>query len=457
VTERGKRRSLAFSLFYGSVVLAGAGLVTFLALVYPPTTRPWVDWLIFLAVVLFADAMLAENQGQGGGRILSTRSLDLSMVAVFGPLVAASVEIVQTLLRGLVLRTIPPIKAIFNAAMLAIAAGCAGLVYAALPWHDRFEGPLFLLPLLAALVVYAALNALIVTTITALDRGASLREVWYRDFSTGVGASILELPFAAMIVLLYEQAGSWTVVVYLPVVWMIHQLTHSYREQRKAHLTSIAVLATTLEADEPYTHGHSYRVSQYALRIGRAMGMSPRELEILEIGGLLHDVGKIAITNDIVCKPGRLTDEEFSIMAEHPAIGARIVEQIDYYADAVDLVRHHHERPDGKGYPDGLTDEEISLGAAILNVCDAFDAMTSDRSYRQALPLEKALAELRRYRGTQFRSDVVDTVLELHARGEFGIIPDSAVQDVIRQIQRGRVGGRPTIAEEIPEVEIHEV
>ena len=453
-----RRHQTAFRLFYGAVVAGAILLLGWLALAHRPDRSLWLDWLVFLGVLLFADARLAESQGSAGGRILSSRSIDLSMVALFGPLVAAVVEVIQTLVRGFVLRTVPPFKAVFNAAMLAVAAGGAGLVYAALPWHDRFHGPLFLLPLLAALLVYATVNAVIVTTITALDRGLPVREVWYRDFSMGIGASILELPFAAMVVLLYEQAGAWTVLVYLPIVWMVHQLTHSYREQRKAHLTSIAVLATTLEADEPYTHGHSYRVSQYALRIGRAMGMSPRELEILEIGGLLHDVGKIAITNDIVCKPGRLTEEEFAVMAEHPAIGARIVEQIDYYADAVDLVRHHHERPDGKGYPDGLSGDEISLGASILMVCDAFDAMTSDRSYRKALPLEKALAELRRYRGTQFRADVVDTVLELHARGEFDIIPDSEVQQIIRQIQRG--GGSVTaqpVEKAEPEVEIHEV
>ncbi len=453
-----RRRRLAFRLFYGGTVAAGVALLGWLLAAHPVTHGRWSDWLVFLAVLLFADAKLAESQGNGGGRILSSRSLDLSMVAVFGPLVAAGVEVVQTLVRGFVLRTVPPVKAVFNAAMLALAAGGAGLVYHALPWHDRYGGPLFLLPLLAALMTYAFLNAVIVTTITALHRGTPLREVWYRDFSMGIGASILELPFAAMVVLLYEQAGAWTVLVYLPIVWMVHQLTHSYREQRKAHLTSIAVLATTLEADEPYTHGHSYRVSQYAIRIGRAMGMSPRELEILEIGGLLHDVGKIAITNDIVCKPGRLTEEEFAVMAEHPAIGARIVEQIDYYADAVDLVRHHHERPDGKGYPDGLKGDEISLGASILMVCDAFDAMTSDRSYRKALPIERALAELRRYRGTQFSAEVVDTVLALHERGEFDIIPDTEVQRVIHQIQRGgtSVVAQPARKAE-PEVEVHEI
>jgi len=216
------------------------------------------------------------------------------------------------------------------------------------------------------------------------------------------------------------------------------------------------VLATTLEADEPYTHGHSYRVAQYGVTIARAMGMTPAELEMLEYGGLLHDIGKIAITNEIICKPGRLTDEEFSTLAEHPAIGARIVEQIKFMPETVDLVRHHHERVDGKGYPDGLKGDEISLGSSILMVADAFDAMTSDRSYRKALPLDRALAELEKYKGTQFRTDIVDTVISLHQRGEFGIIPDSEVQQVIREIQQV---GRPSPDDGamLQEAEVHEV
>ncbi len=124
--------------------------------------------------------------------------------------------------------------------------------------------------------------------------------------------------------------------------------------------------------------------------------------------------------------------------------------------NTVDLVRHHHERVDGKGYPDGLKGDEISLGSSILMVADAFDAMTSDRSYRNALPLEKALAELEKYKGTQFRADVVDTVVSLQQRGEFGIIPDSEVQQVIREIQQVSqpIADDPSM---LQEAEVHEV
>ena len=179
------------------------------------------------------------------------------------------------------------------------------------------------------------------------------------------------------------------------------------------------LIRTALEADEPYTPGHSYRVAKYAVRIGKSLGMQEQELEILEYGGLLHDIGKIAITNDIICKPGRLTDSEFEVIKTHPTIGADIVEQIKFLSDATELVRHHHERPDGRGYPHGLRAGEISLGCHILNVCDAFDAMSSDRPYRKALTVEQAMEELVRYKGTQFDEQVVDSMLKLYHQGEF--------------------------------------
>lgn len=428
-----------FAVFYFASVLAGVVALGWLAWKQPPTSGDTFGWVFFFLILLFADTKMAAAQMRGGGRVLSSRTLDLSMVVLFGPLVACVAEALSAVFRGLILRSAPPRKVFFNASMLVLAAAAAGLVYQATPFNDRFDSPLFLIPLLAALLTYSMVNTFMVTSIMSLDRGIPLREIWFRDFSWGGARGMMEVPFTAMVILLYMQAGAWTLTIYLPIIAVIYVSAKAVKSTREAHMASIAVLATTLEADEPYTHGHSYRVAQYSVTIGRAMGMSPQELETMEYGGLLHDIGKIAITNDIICKPGRLTDEEFSTLAEHPAIGARIVEQIKFLPETVDLVRHHHERVDGKGYPDGLKGDEISLGASIMMVADAFDAMTSDRSYRRALPIDQAVAEIQKYAGTQFRQDVVNTVAALFSRGEFVIIPDSAVQQVIREIQM--VGG----------------
>jgi putative nucleotidyltransferase with HDIG domain len=236
----------------------------------------------------------------------------------------------------------------------------------------------------------------------------------------------------------YEFAGLWSLLLFsLPlfIVWRSHKL---FEEMKEAHINTVAALTTALEADEPYTHGHSWRVAKYAVMIGRELGMSDRELEILEYGGLLHDIGKIAITNDIVCKPARLTKEEFDILAAHPAIGGEIVAQMKFLKDAGDLVRHHHERPDGQGYPDGLVGDQISLGSHILNVCDAIDAMTSNRPYRAALTQDNCIAELKRFRGTQFDERVVDALERMVNDGRFELIPQTdgsamEIQRILRE------------------------
>jgi putative nucleotidyltransferase with HDIG domain len=428
------KKAVAFNLYYYATLIGGVCMLAYLVVNHNTINNDWLGWVFFAMVLLFADTKMAAVQGVGGGRVLSSRTLDLSMLALFGPAVAAAAEALSALVRGFILRTTPVRKALYNASMLVITAGTAGIVYHALPYHTNTSSPAFLLPLLAALLVYTALNTLMVGLIMSLERDVPLREMWHRNF-WGIRRGVVELPFTAMVVLLYKQAGAWTLLIYLPIIAIIYTTVKALHDTREAHMASIAVLATTLEADEPYTHGHSYRVSQYALLIGRAMGLPPTDLEALEYGGLLHDIGKIAVTNDIICKPGKLTDDEFNTLAEHPAIGARIVEQIKYYPQTVDLVRHHHERPDGKGYPDGLKGAEISLNASIMNVCDAFDAMTSDRSYRRALPISKAIQELITYRGTQFNADVVDIVVSLYERGEFNILPDSDVERVIRETQ----------------------
>ena len=402
-------------------VVAGVAMLVFLFRYRMPKEWNWLSLGCFLAFLLIADSKLAERL-VGGGKVHSSKSIVLSIIALFGPTVAASLEAVSVLIRGFIIGSIEKRKVLFNAAMLSMAAGCAGLVYQALPWSRDFTGPGFLFPLLVALFVHYIVNTLMIAVIMSLDTATPVQTVYRRNFKSSGLERYLDAPFSAIVTLLYIQAGVWTLLLYLFMVLIINRSFKLFQRMKEAHINSIAALTTALEADEPYTHGHSYRVSKYAVQIGRAMGLSDRDLEILEYGGLLHDIGKIAITNEIICKPGLLTPEEYATVQTHPTIGADIVEQIKFLQEASDIVRHHHERPDGKGYPHGLKDGQISIGCHILNVCDAFDAMTSDRPYRAAYSVEEAIEELVRYRATQFDERVVDTVLKLYHQGEFGII-----------------------------------
>jgi putative nucleotidyltransferase with HDIG domain len=205
-------------------------------------------------------------------------------------------------------------------------------------------------------------------------------------------------------------------------------LSESYQRLEESSLEAIETLNATVEAKDPYTAGHSLRVQRISLSIGRELGLTIKELDALRYGGLFHDIGKIAIPDALLTKPGRLTDEEYELMKRHSAEGARIVGKFSRLRDSVPIIRHHHERWDGRGYPDGLAGEDIPLAAAIAGLADAWDAMTIERPYQRALFTEEALEEVRSCRGTQFVPAVVDAFFEaVRKRPEdFGIAEPSA-------------------------------
>ena len=173
----------------------------------------------------------------------------------------------------------------------------------------------------------------------------------------------------------------------------------------------IESLIKTIELKDIYTAGHSKRVSEFAEFICRAMGMGRLECEYLHVAGHLHDIGKIGIPDGILLKTGRLSQAEYAIMQQHSIIGASIFENQEGFKNMAEIIRHHHERFDGMGYPDRLKGDDIPLEAAIISVADSFDAMTSSRTYRIGLSVEKAIEDIRANRGRQFHPDVVDAFI----------------------------------------------
>ncbi len=189
------------------------------------------------------------------------------------------------------------------------------------------------------------------------------------------------------------------------------ELFASYKELEQGSLEAMETLNATVEAKDPYTAGHSERVRRVSLAVGRQLHLSPKRLGALATAALFHDVGKIAVPDEILTKSGDLSPVEFEILARHPAQGADIVGNLSRLNDAVPLVRHHHERWDGRGYPDGLSGTAIPVESAIIAVADAWDAMTTSRPYRRALPVPHALSQIEDGRGTQFSPVVVDVFL----------------------------------------------
>ena len=191
------------------------------------------------------------------------------------------------------------------------------------------------------------------------------------------------------------------------------QLKESQENLEKAYLECIEILRQTVEAKDTYTRGHSDRVSEYSVLIGKYMGLSEDELHTLKVGGLFHDIGKIGIPDSILLKESKLTDDEYSQIKNHPSIGKHILTGATIFEEMIPIVYHHHERFDGRGYPAGLAGEDIPLLARIAAVADTFDAMTSKRSYRDSLSLDIVKAEFERCSGTQFDPEIAKLFLDI--------------------------------------------
>lgn len=209
--------------------------------------------------------------------------------------------------------------------------------------------------------------------------------------------------------------------IFLTQVAIIIQNTLMYTENKKRSFDIIKTLAETIEEKDTYTRGHSERVMTYSLKIAQKLKMTPDELEKIKYAGILHDVGKIGIPETILQKNGRLTEEEYNLIKQHPEKGARILSHISSLEDIAHMVKYHHEKPDGTGYPEGLFIENIPLGARILALADTFDAMTSDRPYRKGLALEVVVEELQKYSGKQFDAELTTLFLEMIESGEIKI------------------------------------
>ncbi|MDR0306637.1 MAG: response regulator [Chitinispirillales bacterium] len=190
-----------------------------------------------------------------------------------------------------------------------------------------------------------------------------------------------------------------------------------YENIRNNYLSTIRAFAHAVEAKDEYTHGHSENVMKYTVALGKFMGISEQELEHIKYAGLLHDIGKIGISESILNKPSKLTDEEYNQIMRHPELGARIISNIPFLSPLAALVQHHHEFYNGKGYPFGLSGEEIPLGARMLSVSDTYEAMTSNRPYRKAMPQETAFKILVEEKGRQFDPVIVDAFLKVMKDG----------------------------------------
>jgi putative nucleotidyltransferase with HDIG domain len=318
------------------------------------------------------------------------------------------------------------LKPVFNMASVAIAVECSAALF-----HSRWLHTLdfeFAVRLSILGAAYFAANTLPVAGVIALTERKSIWSVWRGIFWSAplyfAGAAA-----AGLFQLAKGHLGWQTALLFIPVVCLIYRscTTHIGRindarihaeETAALHLRTITSLALAIEAKDQETHEHLRRVQVYAVEIGRELGLQAEELEALRAAALLHDIGKIAVPDHIINKPGKLTPEEFQKMKVHPVVGAEILERVRFPFAVAPIVRCHHEKWDGTGYPAGLKGEEIPLGSRILTAVDCLDALASDRQYRRAMPLDKAMAALESESGTAFDPRVIAVLKQQYIRLE---------------------------------------
>lgn len=426
---------LAFKVYYFTFIAFGFFFFSYLVRDFPLQRFP--DVLLFSFLIVVADSAQITLP-RGGASIYASSPFDLAAIVLLGPAAAVLVEAIASFFTEVVVQRRAAVKYAFNVPLLITTVGAAGVAYWSFPQEwIRLDSPRFLVPLTVASVVYYLVNTISVSLVIALRATKGFFHIWKQNYMWTFFHIFAFIPIGAIIALVYTAYGKWTLLLFLVPVFLARYSFKLYIEMKEAHINTVAALTSAIDANDPYTHGHSYRVSRYALRVGRALGLPARDLEILEYGALLHDIGKIAIKHDILLKKERLTDQEFLSLKQHPTVGADIVENLKFLREAAVLVRYHHEQPNGRGYPEGLKGRDIPLGARIILVCDAFDAMTSDRPYRKGLPVEQVTAQIEKFRGEQFDAEIAGVVLDLVRRGEFTLIiendPTTAIYESLQE------------------------
>jgi putative nucleotidyltransferase with HDIG domain len=417
-------RSRLLNLYVGGMCVA-AVVTTVLA--------NWGDLLrlelvdVWGLLALIGIGLLSESKairldvGKAPGNSSITFIPLLASVQLFGP-PAAVVLLVSTGSVGeLVVRKKEAFRAVFNIAQWVVSAAIAGAVFVALGGQplagaESVDWTTQILPSVAFAVLFLSLNQAAVAMAIALSQGTRFIDMLKDMFSRSGGNLLQDLsvvPLAILVAFFYMELKVWGIALVLfPLLFVRESYTRMLR-LREANSDLLTALIKAIETRDPYTSGHSLRVSQLARRIAEVMGLPRMTVERVEHAALLHDIGKIeAVYTGILMKPAALSPDERAVIQSHVTKGEELLRKLSSVPDEViQSVRHHHEREDGTGYPDGLSGKAIPLGAKIIAVCDAVDAMLSDRPYRSALTVPIVMQQLREHSGTQFDPVIVNVLL----------------------------------------------
>ena len=401
---------VAFVVVLGLVVVVAGALQLHPAL-----------WAVVLPLMaLFTLAHNLASPLPGGGAISVAMPVAIASVLLVGPngapLVGACVAIYFV--------KAPWFRRLFNAGMVAVAGWVAGVVYIAVGGTLLYAPgsavgvSTVLLPCLLAILVHEAVNGLLLVTVFALSERVSPLRVWYGTLAESAFPLFIYSIFGLLLAVVWSYVGVLSAVLVLAPLAVARWVFAEFALRQEAYEATMRSLIKSVETKDLYTRGHSERVSRASVLIGRRAGMREDRVASLRYAGMLHDVGKLGVPTAVLQKAGRLTDDEYEAIQQHTVRGREIVKDLEFLGEAIEGILLHHERIDGRGYPMGKVGSEIPEFARIIAVADAFDSMTTTRSYRGARSIEDAFDELRRCKGSQFDPVMVEALIEaIEAQG----------------------------------------
>ncbi len=453
------RLPIVARLYVGVVITLGAA-VAGAALLSVDFPRPGL-FAALLALSVISSALKVDLPlGVGSSCISLSYAVDFTALLIFGPAPTMLISMVSAWFQCTfrMNEPNPAYKTLFSMATLTLSVAAAGAMYT---WLGGTHGALAaapLQPLMAAAMTYFLVNSLAVATAFALATRRRIFSVWHDNFLWSITSYVVGGIAAGIAVEVLRQAGHWqTTLAFVPLcltyrtyriyLGRIAEERRRVAEWTQVHWESTEVLARAIQAKDNDGSSHVERVQQYASTLARRLELSEQDVQAVEIAALLHDIGKLAVPEHILSKPGPLTPNERRKMQIHAQVGAEIVSAVPFPCPVAPLIRSHHERWDGTGYPSGLRGEEIPVGARILAVVDCFDALTSERPYRPAVTRDAALVILHEQAGKAFDPAVVAQFIRLapfqtppsNDRSSRKILP---AKDAVGRLQIGAAAGR---------------
>jgi HD-GYP domain-containing protein (c-di-GMP phosphodiesterase class II) len=406
------RVSPAVATYIGLVTVAAALMFAATLHTFPP--GHWTDLAVFVFAAIASERWAVASSFEGSMSLSLTVAFAATLL--YGPAFASTVAVCGVVGSDLIISRRHWSRVLFNSSQVCLTAGLAAIVYRQL----RVAGPVDLkadaLAIAVSAVIFLLVNDTLVAGIISLS-GRSFFHEWMASFREMGILYVSMTPLGALLAFAYQDSP-WNILYFPFLILVIYTGFKLYGNLQSETDHALALLADTVDKRDEYTYAHSQRVAEYAGDIAHHLDLPRKEIDLIVSAARVHDLGKIATDNRILYKQASLTADERKAIIAHPADGSELAGQFSMYRKGRDYIRHHHERWDGRGYPDGLAGTHIPLGARVITVADAYDAMTSDRPYRAALPPEIALAELRRGAGRQFDPDLVEAFIACYRGAE---------------------------------------